>query len=438
MAILLLGRDSPELQAALAAAGLGERSEVVADVAVGMERLEQESWELVLIDAALAGGSALELVEPLAAAGRHVVVLAARPTLSLTMRVLRAGARDVLELPPPPDRLRQLVEDAAGAGTVAAPDPAGERRWVGSSPALLEAFRGAHRLAGVDAPLLIWGETGTGKELLARVVHDHSPRAEGPFVTLNCGAIPEAVLVSELFGHERGAVPGAYGRRVGRAAKAGGGSLFLDEVSRLSPRVQAMVVRLITEGTIEAAGAAEPQQVDVRVIAAMDESPAELARDGRLLPDLVYALSAGTLHVPPLRERGESDIRELATYFAGEYAARYEKPASAIADDAWAVLIGHDWPGNVRQLRGAMERAVVEASGSTIHAAHLPGELRRPSHRLQPEHAITLEELEKRHIVRILEITEGHLGRTADLLGIHRNTLRRKLAAYGIAAVQDS
>lgn len=434
VAILLLTASPALLLPVVEAAGLGARVESATDALDGLARLESAAWELVLVDADFAGGAALELVEELALAGQPVVVLAAQPTLALTIRALRAGARDVLPLPPAAERLRQLVTAAAGHVVAARASGSAAESWVGSSPAMLDAFRGAVRLAAVDLPVLICGESGTGKALIARLVHEQSARAAGPFITVNCAALPERVLESELFGHERGAIAGAYARRVGRFSKATGGTLLLDEVSHLSPRLQSKLHAVLRSGTVEALGATEAVAVDCRIIATVDGDAGALVAAGTLQEGLFYEFSGGTIMVPPLRERGRDDIRQLCSHYLREYATRYDCPVAAIGDDAWSVLERQPWPGNVRQLRGAIERAVTEADGAVIHAAHLPPELRTVPPVEDDAAGLTLAAVEQRHIARVLELTGGHLGRTAETLGVHRNTLRRKLAAYQLGA----
>lgn len=432
MGILILTGRAREFEAVLARAELTSRSEVVTNVAAGLRRLEEAAWELVVLDAGLSGGATLELVEPLSLAGRLVVVTAAEPTLALTLRVLRSGGRDVLSLPPPAERLRELAEEAAGAAVPLPAASAAAESWVGAGAALLETFRSAARLASADTPVLLQGEPGTGRELLARAIHEQSGRSAGPFVTVNCGALPESVLESELFGHEQGAVPGAYGRRTGRITKADGGTLFLDELQELGPRLQLRLVKLLREGVVEPLGADAEQRVSVRLMASIDRTPAVLLEAGTLHPDLHAELAAGLVVVPPLRERGEEEIRRLAEHCIAEYAQRYGRTVRGVSEDAWSLLLHHPWPGNMRQMRGVLERAVVHAGDGVIHVSDLPPELQRRAQHLTGEPDLSLADVERRHIARVLELADGHLGRTADLLGIHRNTLRRKLQVYGI------
>lgn len=433
MPVLILTDRIAEAQAALDAAGLGATGTVEPDLTRALERLEREPWDLVVIDAGLAGGSALDLIEPLAVEGGRVVVTAARPTLAVTLRVLRSGALDVLPFPPPAGRLRELAADAAGAGAPSELDEVGEASgWIGASPVLLDAFRSALRLAHSNIPVLLSGEAGTGKERLARIIHGASVRSDGAWQAVNCGAIPESVLESELFGHERGGAPGVFGRRTGRFVRASGGTLLLDEIEHLSPRLQQRVAQAVQTGAIEPRGSTEEVLVDVRLITAAERDPRQLRHDGVFAKDLYAVLAPGLIHLPPLRERGEADIRALTRQFAAEFSSRHGRSVREIADDAWDTLLRHPWPGNVRQLRGAIERAVLEADAEVLHARHLPEDIVRTLDRLPSELSLLLDDVEKRHIMKVLELTDNHVGRAASLLGIHRNTLSRKLRGYGI------
>jgi DNA-binding NtrC family response regulator len=407
---------------------------IEADAVRGLEQLESRSWDMVLVDAEFAGGAALELVERLATAGVAVVVLAAQASLSLTVRALRVGARDVVAMPPSADRLRELV-DAQGSATVpAALEDRGEThmQWIGTSAVMLEAFRAALRLAESDQPVLLWGETGTGKELIARVMHEQGPRAASPFITVNCGFLPESVLAAELFGQDESALPRMFSPRLGRIQRAAAGTLYLDEAAQITPRLQSKLMEVVRAGAVPTNGShADPGHA--RLIAAMDRDPKRLVEEGMLRKDLYYALSGGIVQLPPLRERGPDDIAALAMHFLRVYADRYGRRVREIGEDAWRVLLRNPWTGNVRQLRTTMERAVLESHDDVIRASHLPAELTRAVQRAESELSLKLEDLEKQHIQRVLTLSKGHLGETAELLGIHRNTLRRKLQQYDIA-----
>jgi two-component system response regulator HydG len=278
-----------------------------------------------------------------------------------------------------------------------------ESAFLARSPRALEALKVARQVADSTATVLIQGESGTGKELLARIVHENSRRARGPFIAVNCAAIPETLLESELFGHERGAFTGAATRRLGRFERASGGTLFLDEVGDMSPTMQAKILRALQEHEIERVGGDTPVRVDVRVVAATNRDLEAEVAAGRFREDLYYRLAVVVVHLPALRE---------------------------VAPEAAARLRAYAWPGNVRQLRNVVERAVLVADGDVLRAEHLPREVLSATEPPEPEadgRFLPLRELERRHIRRALDLTGGNLGDTARMLGIHRNTLRQKL-----------
>jgi DNA-binding NtrC family response regulator len=403
------------------------------DLETGVELL-QRAWSLVIVDHGLTGDTTAEVVAAAVAMGQRVVVATQRPTLPLTLSVLRAGALDVLALPLDPSRVRELAGPVAA--TVAEAERATETATaslIGESRALLDAFRTSARAAETDVPVLIVGETGTGKELLARVIHENSLRAAAPFVTVNCAAIPSHLLESELLGHEPGALAGTFGRRVGRAQRAHGGSLFLDEIGALAAPLQAKLIRLLQHGVVEPIGAESPQPIDVRLIAATHFDLADAVAGERFRSDLYYALRAVEIALPPLRERGD-DIRLLAHHFLRELSRSYGRDVRQIDAEAMERLQRFTWPGNIRQLRSALARAVVLADGDTLHASHLPPEILGvpPRPRTPAGEFASLAKLERQHIEDALALTAGHLGQAARLLGIHRNTLRRKLEALGL------
>jgi two-component system response regulator HydG len=323
--------------------------------------------------------------------------------------------------------------DAAGEGEVS-----GAPQLIGESPAMGSVFETVARVARSAATVLVTGESGTGKEVVARALHGSSDRREGPFVAVNCAAIPEHLLESELFGHEKGAFTGAVARRVGRFERASGGTLFLDEIGDMSLVLQAKVLRALEERIVERVGGEDAVQVDVRVVAATNRDLAEAIREGTFREDLYYRLAVVELALPPLSERG-SDIRELALHFAATFARRHAREVRAISGKALARLQAAPWPGNVRELRNVMDRAILLARGPTIRtsdlrigsasptaAAHVPG----AAGGYAP--TLSLEAVEADHIRRVLEFVGGHIGEAAESLGIHRNTLTRKLKTYGL------
>ena len=407
----------------------------------GMVRAQQTGWSVVLIDSEFAGSSALELIERLVTSGQAVALIARAPSLRMTLDAMDRGARDVLPFPPDAAKLRELVvrchkvSARTAAVAVTAPPSDAAEHIVGESPRMLDAFKTIARVSRSTATVLVRGESGTGKELVARTIHDRSARAKGPFVAVNCAAIPENLLESELFGHEKGAFTGAISRRIGRFERATGGTLFLDEIGDMSLPLQAKILRVLQEREVERVGGSAPVKVDVRLIAATHRDLDKDVQAGRFREDLYYRLAVVTVQLPSLRERG-NDLCVLAEHYLERYAREYGRPVHAISREAMAVLRGYNWPGNVRQLRNVIESAVLLADGDALLPCHLPPELLRVE--AQPEASdtgtlVTLSELERRHIQKVLAVSGGQMTVAAEILGIHRNTLRRKLAEYGIA-----
>lgn len=304
---------------------------------------------------------------------------------------------------------------------------------IGRSPGLHAALEMALQVADSTATVLIEGESGTGKELLARMLHEHGSRSAGPFVAVNCAAIPEHLLESDLYGHERGAFTGAVARRVGRFERASGGTLFLDEVGDMSLAMQAKILRALQEQEIERVGGEASIPVDVRLVAATNRDLAAEVAAGHLRDDLYYRLAVVVIHLPPLRERGE-DVELLAEYYAEHFAGKYRRPVERMADDTLALLRAYPWPGNIRQLRNAVERAVLLTDGPVLRPGHLPPEITSataPGHGTPADgEFLPLREMELRHIRRALALTDGNLCHAAEILGIHRNTLRQKLQRH--------
>jgi two-component system response regulator HydG len=282
--------------------------------------------------------------------------------------------------------------------------------------------------------VLVTGESGTGKELAARLVHDLSPRAAGPFVPINCAAIPESILESELFGHERGAFTGAVARKEGRFERAHGGTLFLDEVGEMSPAVQVKLLRVLQDGVLDRVGGTEPIRVDARLVAATNRDLAAAVREGRFREDLFYRLEVVSVRLPPLRERRE-DVPLLATAFLRRFAERHAKPAAAFTPAALAALEAAPWPGNVRELMHAVERAVILTRGEVVDVGDLPEGLRGggagapaggPASLTVPL-GTTMDEVERLVIRETLRQTRGDKNLAAQLLGIAARTIYRKL-----------
>jgi len=370
------------------------------------------------------------------------------PAVSLERAILmeRVGAVGLLREPLDEEDLRSRLQATTDEGAVI--------RWpaadgldnteagpvlVGESPALGTVFETVARVARSGSTILLTGESGTGKEVVARALHWASDRRSGPFVAVNCAAIPEHLLESELFGHERGAFTGAVARRVGRFERARGGTIFLDEIGDMSLVLQAKVLRVLEDRVVERVGGEKGEPVDVRVVAATNQALGPATEEGRFREDLYYRLAVVELRLPPLRERG-GDVRRLALHFGAHFAERHGKRVSALTESALRRLEEADWPGNVRELRNVMDRAVLLAHGDVIHASDLRigrAAPRASAHRggadppgYAPE--LSLEAVESDHIRRVLAAVDGHMARAAESLGIHRNTLTRKMKQYGI------
>jgi transcriptional regulator with PAS, ATPase and Fis domain len=285
------------------------------------------------------------------------------------------------------------------------------------------------QVASSSATVLIQGESGTGKELFARAIHERSGRANKPFVAVNCAALPETLLESELFGYERGAFTGAAGRKEGRFELADGGTLFLDEVADLSAVTQPKILRVLQEGEFERLGGTRSIKVDVRLVAASNQDLAQLVKERRFREDLFYRLNVITLGVPPLRDRRE-DIPALAMHFLRRHAARYRKPLTGFDAGGMQALLAHSWPGNIRELDHAIERAVLLSHGDQIRAGDLG--LRATTSAAPRLEDLPLEDVEKMLIQKALARYEGNVSRAAQALGLSRSALYRRIASYGL------
>jgi len=301
---------------------------------------------------------------------------------------------------------------------------------VGKSKKMQELFHLVYKIAPTSCTVLIRGESGTGKELISKAIHSRSPRKENPFVPVNCAALPENLLEVELFGHEKGAFTDASYKKEGMFEVADKGTIFLDEISDMSLRMQAKILRVIQERSFYRLGGTKPVQVDVRILAATNKDLEEMMRKGSFREDLYYRLNVISLTIPPLRERKE-DIPLLAQHFLTKYTALHGKRVRSISPYVMDRLSRYEWPGNVRELENAMERAIILSSGETILFEDLPPYL-QPSLSREESPSSSLEEVEKKLILDTLRAVKGNQTRAAELLGIHRNTLRRKLKRYHI------
>ena len=422
----------------------------VADAADGQEALERASTFLpavAIIDLVMPGLDGMELLQalqkqlPFAA----VILLTAHGTVSTAVAAMKLGAYDYLTKPVEIPRLKVLVQKALEqSGTLRDVSLLRQRvqhvwglgKLVGTSKAMQEVYRLIGLAAPTPAPVLILGASGTGKEGVARTLHDLSPRHAAPFVAVNCSAIPDTLLESEIFGHEKGAFTGALDRRMGCFELAHGGTLFLDEIAEMSPAIQAKFLRILEDRVVRRLGAQTGIEVDVRVLAATNKDLLKALQDGTLREDLYYRLNVFTLSLPPLRERAE-DIPSLVQAFIEEFNAKYGKRIKATDDTVLRILSAHPWPGNVRELRNTIERALVACDADLITPQHLAPGLRGSTPEAQTDSVTmplgtTIGDAEKRLILSTLASVNHNKTKAAEILGISLKTLHNKLHRYGM------
>jgi two-component system nitrogen regulation response regulator NtrX len=431
---------------------------------IALDRIGAERFDVVLTDVVMPGIDGLELLKRIrqSAPDLPVVVTSGTASLDIALRAIREGAHDFLEKPAPDDRLAVTLENAIRYGRLdrrnreLEADRTDQSELVGTSAAMEGLRKLIRKVAPSDGRALILGENGTGKELVAAAIHRGSSRASGPFVKLNCAAVPHDLVESELFGHERGAFTGAVQARRGRFEQAEGGTLFLDEIGDMPPAMQSKLLRVLQEGRFERVGGGRTIEVDVRVIAATHRDLGAMVDSGAFREDLYYRLNVVTLPVPPLRERRE-DVPLLATRFLSEIA-----PRLSFAPDALALLAEHDWPGNVRELRNLVERVAILAEDDTIGRDDLAAQL-RGARRARAPRAITddsappatptttpsaassiatyragatlsklLEEAEREIIRAALAHHGGNKAATARALDIDRSHFHKKLRGLGV------
>jgi len=401
---------------------------------------------VVITDLILPGTDGLSLLQTLRASSHAPVVLlvTGHATVETAVEAMRHGALDYLTKPIDTTRLQLLLEKAVEQDALSREVTLLRRelrqkgtfgRFVGQSKRMQEVYHVIELMATSNAPVLIHGESGTGKELVARTVHEQSDRRTGPFVAINCAAIPETLIESELFGHERGAFTGATERRIGCFELADGGTLLLDELAEMNVATQAKLLRVLEDATFRRVGGKTEVTVDVRVIAATNQVPAEALANGKLREDLFYRLSVFVLELPPLRERTD-DIPMLAGRFIEEFNAQNGRSVEGLTPEAEETLVRYAWPGNVRELRNAMHRAVVLAGNGAIVREHLPplvlGGASRPARAPESGKVLPLRDVERQMIIRALEETNYHKPQAAAMLGISLKTLYNKLARFGL------
>jgi two-component system response regulator HydG len=442
-ATLLIADDDPGLRESLERTLTREGYRVIlaSDGNAALERLQAGRVDLVLTDLKMPGLSGIELLRAVKAiaADVDVILLTAFGTVEEAVKAMKEGAYDFLTKPFQRAQLLRLIRKALERRELIQQNRALQQRLddllaqgvvIGSSPAFRRMMTLLEQVAGSSATVLIQGESGTGKELVARTIHARSARNRGPFIAVNCAALPEALLESELFGYEKGAFTGAEGRKEGRFKLADGGTLFLDEVSDLSAVTQPKILRVLQEGEFDPLGGTKTLHVDVRIVAATNQELVQMVRERRFREDLYYRLNVITLSVPPLRERRE-DIRVLAQHFLRVYAAKNNRRLEGFTDDAIRRLEAYAWPGNVRELENVIERGVVLARGELVDLTDLPPEIAGatplPEGVLSVRIGTPLAEVEARLLEETLRATKGNKTLTAKLLGIDPRTVSRKL-----------
>ncbi len=400
---------------------------------------EHDRFDVAVIDIRMPGMDGLELQQRFrqTAPEMAVIMITAFASVDSAVRALKEGAFDYVTKPVDPDelshlvrraleqrrlraensQLRQIIDELVSVDTV-----------VGESPAIKKVMELVRHVAPTDATVLVVGESGTGKELIARAIHANSPRRYLPIVSVNCGAIPETLLESELFGHEKGAFTGAVHRRKGKLEMADGGTIFLDEVGAISPKMQVELLRVLETKEFTRVGGEEPVHVDFRVICATNEDLEAAVREGRFREDFYYRINVFTIDAPPLRDR-RADIPLLARHFLHRFAQQMDKRITDISDDAMKVLTEYDWPGNVRELSNAIERAMVVGRPPAIHAADLPVHTQRK----QLLHGgDSLDQVEREHIAEVLDRTGWNITHASKILDVDRVTVYNKIRKYGL------
>ena len=417
------------------------------DGQTAIDAVKKEFYDLVLMDirmSAVGGIEALKQIKEISPA-IPIIIMTAYASVDTAVNALKSGAYDYLTKPLDIDELKILVQKTLRYHQLEKENIYLKERLndrfdfsniIGRSPAMKKLFETTALVAPSEATVLIFGESGTGKELIANAIHQNSPRKERPLITVNCAALPETLLESELFGHEKGSFTGAIARKQGRFQLAHHSSIFLDEVAEMAPATQAKILRVLQEREFEPLGSTQTIKVDTRVIAATNKNLEAEIKKGRFREDLYYRLNVVSLEVPPIRERRE-DISLLADFFLKRYAEKNKRVLKGFTPRAMDLLMRYDWPGNVRELENVVERAVIMARGEMITPAEFPDMLQE----LDPEVKATyvdlspgrtLKDVEKDMIIRTLEETAGNRTHAAKILGISRRTLQLKLKEYGI------
>ena len=413
-----------------------------------MERLDHEEFDLILTDLKMQGMSGMELLEKVLAVDPQqcVVMMTAHGTIDSAVEAMKKGAFDYLEKPLDREDLLMTLQRALEHVTLLREnrvlhkkleETQGIPNIIGEHPKIKEVFRIINKIAPTNSTVLIYGESGTGKEMVARAIHDRSPRKDHPFFAINCAAIPDTLIESELFGHEKGSFTGASSRELGLFEAADGGTVFLDEIGEMNVAMQAKLLRAIQEKEIRRVGGKVNISVDVRIISATNKDLETEIRKGGFREDLFYRLNVLRINLPPLRERG-SDIAALAEFFVRKYSTSAGLSLKGISKQALKLLMNYPWPGNVRQLESVIERGVLMAESDLIQPEDLPIEVHEEAaaggklHLELPVEGLSLEELERDLIIKAMNRSGWVIAKAAPLLGMSYKTLQYRLEKFGI------
>ena len=411
------------------------------DALVAWEKFQKSAFDMVICDIKMPGMDGMALLDRVKEhdATTLVIMITGYASIESAVESIKKGAQEYIPKPFTPDQIRFVVERAFERKLLADENIylRGELKQlygkdvvIGKSQGMQQVFDLAVRVAETDSSVLVLGESGTGKEVVARLIHFRSHRASGPFVTVNCSAIPENLLESELFGHKKGAFTGALYMKRGSFELANGGTLFLDEIGDMKLEMQAKILRALEEREVKKVGSEEETPVDVRVIAATNKDLGEEVKAGHFREDLFYRLNVVQIGIPPLRERKE-DIPLLARHFLKVFSTEMKKAVADFSEEALNFLVGYDWPGNVRELKNAVERAVIFAGpGELIRASHFPPQMRAEVERSRPSPSREFKDLrtmEMSYIKEVLDACGGNKAKAAEILGVSPSTLWRKL-----------
>jgi two-component system nitrogen regulation response regulator NtrX len=444
---ILIVDDEPDIRRSLSGVleDEGYAAHAVESGEACLDELGRQPFELVLLDVWLPGMDGMETltrIQETPLPERPVVVMiSGHGNIETAVKATKLGAFDFLEKPLTIQKISVVAKNALEhrrlqiENSRLREDTESRYRIIGESVPMKALRHELALMAGTNGRVLIYGESGTGKELVAHALHAMSPRAAEPFVEVNCAAIPEELIESELFGHIKGSFTSAHETKIGKFQKADGGTIFLDEVGDMSLRTQAKVLRALEEQRFEPVGAGASVQVDVRVVAATNKNLDEEIERGNFREDLFYRLNVIPFHVPPLRDRRE-DIPLLADYFLREFTTAYGRKPKELTPEAYRILQDYHWPGNVRELRNMIERIVILNPQVRVDARQIPLNVtRRPAERLMDRFgslAEVREAVEREYILKKLEETNGNVTRTAELLGLERSNLYRKMKTLGI------